>query len=429
MGCGCASSQCGCKNVRVPDGPPGAQGPSNYDLWIAEGNVGTVADFLEAMGGTPGADGADGSTIFNGSGAPASGLGDAGDWYYDTGTAGQITVYYNNNGTWQQTTVIASGADGDPGDDATTPVITSGSGSPSSNPGATPTLYIDTATDTLYNWVVVSATWANLGSIKGDQGDPGDDGDDGYSPVFLSGNGSPSSGTGNDGDVYVDTTNAPFLNSLYTKSGGSWSLMTTFGGAQVLYGSGVPGSGLGNVGDTYINYADTSAPIFYKKTNATTWTSQFTLTGAGTTGYLFRASVGADQYLPNSTAVTKVNFGDDATTPNYDQGNTWVGFLWTANQDVTGIRFLLENLTIQRSTTGQAVTYAVRIIKRSGGSGTTLASGSIIFDTGEASDTAAIIDAGTFNVVAGDEVYVEVEANTAPTYTFRITDGTFYNQQ
>lgn len=42
-------------------GAGGADGLSAYEIWLAEGNTGTEADFLDSLTGPPGADGADGA--------------------------------------------------------------------------------------------------------------------------------------------------------------------------------------------------------------------------------------------------------------------------------------------------------------------------------------------------------------------------------
>lgn len=425
MGC----SQCGCGNIRVPNGRKGDPGASAYQIWLALGNTGTEADFIASLQGGGGSAGADGSQILSGSGAPPSGLGSAGDWYFDNGTPGDITVYQNQGGTWVQVNQITSGEDGANGTNGLSLVVTQGVGDPASNPGQQPTLYFNTANGALWNWNVALQQWdIVIGTVIG-TGAPGDPGDPGYSPEILFGSGTPSAGTGNDTDVYVDVQNAPTTLAWYVKASGSWSLQASINAAQTLYGSGVPSSGLGNVGDTYVNFADTAAPIWYKKTNSTTWTQQFQLTGAGTTGYLFRASVGSNQNLPLSTGVQKINFGDDATAPNFDEGGTWVGYRWLANDDYAAMQFVLQDLTISRDTTSDAVTYTVRIIQRaSGGSTTTLASGSIIFSAAEASDKLANLSTGDVAITTGDEIYVEVEANVVPVTQFYVNDGYFFNQ-
>jgi hypothetical protein len=95
------------------------------------------------------------------------------------------------------------------------------------------------------------------------------------------GNGSPSAGNGKDGDVYLDLTDF----KVHTKSGGAWGSGTLFKGtngsngatgsaglkgATLLQGSGVPGSGTGDDGDTFL---DVTNHIVYKK-SAGAWASQ-----------------------------------------------------------------------------------------------------------------------------------------------------------
>ena len=47
------------------DGANGTNGDSAYDIWLAQGNTGTEADFLASLQGADGADGADGSNLTN----------------------------------------------------------------------------------------------------------------------------------------------------------------------------------------------------------------------------------------------------------------------------------------------------------------------------------------------------------------------------
>lgn len=426
MACGCGSSQCGCKNVRVPRGPRGLAGASAYQIWLGLGNTGTEADFIEAITGNDGSPGGTGSQIFSGSGAPGGGLGSAGDWYFDNGTPGDITVYQNQGGTWVQVNAITSGDDGAPGTDGDGVVVTSGSGNPSGTPDI-PTLYVDDAAQVLWNWNQNTSSWDNLGSIRGDDGGQGPAGNDGYSPQILTGNDAPASGLGNDNDLYLDVANFGRV-GIYTKSSGTWTLETTLSGSQQLFGSGAPASGLGWEGDVYWNIADTAAVSIYKKTGPTTWALQFTFTQGAGGGYLFRAEVGADQYLANSTGAQTLNFGDDATLPNYDQGDTWTTFQWTAPSAINNIKFVLNNLTLRRDTASQAVDYTINIIHRSGGTTTTRATAVMQFDVAEQQDSLAVLETALFNVIAGDQVYVTATASVSPTNQFYSTTGSFFNQ-
>lgn len=107
----------GVNGVDGTDGAPGTDGLSAYQVAVNDGFVGTEADWLASLVGAPGADGADGvdgtngtpgSVWYNGSGAPAGGLGVDGDYYVDDDTG---DVYQKVAGVWG---IVANikGADG-----------------------------------------------------------------------------------------------------------------------------------------------------------------------------------------------------------------------------------------------------------------------------------------------------------------------------
>lgn len=98
-------------------------------------------------------------------------------------------------------------------------------------------------------------------------------------------------------------------------------------GSQILYGSGVPSGSLGSVGDTYINTANGNV---YKKTGATTWTFEVTLSGtAGQNG----ASVLENQYPDLATLGTAYESLLVGRTPYVLAANTL-----TTNKDELYIR-------------------------------------------------------------------------------------------
>jgi hypothetical protein len=78
------------------------------------------------------------------------------------------------------------------------------------------------------------------------------------------GNGSPSAGSGKDGDVYLDLTDF----KVHTKNGSGWSAGSAFkgtngtngsagtNGKSVRFGSGAPGSGVGDNDDVYFDLTD-----------------------------------------------------------------------------------------------------------------------------------------------------------------------------
>ena len=118
---------------------------------------------------------------------------------------------------------------------------------------------------------------------KGDEGDPGLPGKDGN--IILTGEGTPSSSLGKDGDSYVNTLTWDY----YTKADGKWikagnikgekgnkgdtgskgdSGIAGKDGESLLNGKGVPSSFLGKDGDSYV---DTLTWDYYTKANGK-WT-------------------------------------------------------------------------------------------------------------------------------------------------------------
>lgn len=99
--------------------------------------------------------------------------------------------------------------------------ILNGSGLPNSSFGLDGDYYLDSITDILYG-PKVSGSWPATGIlIKGSTGATGPKGDSGYS-VFT-GAIAPSNSIGNNGDVYIRSSN----NTIYSKSAGVWQSPVT----------------------------------------------------------------------------------------------------------------------------------------------------------------------------------------------------------
>jgi hypothetical protein len=112
--------------------------------------------------------GIDGATWYTGSGAPSSGTGANGDFYFRTSNS---DVYQKISGSWS---VIANikGAQGDPGTNGTDGATWhTGSGAPSSGLGADGDFYL--RTDTYDVYLKSGGSWSISVNIKGPQGDPG----------------------------------------------------------------------------------------------------------------------------------------------------------------------------------------------------------------------------------------------------------------
>jgi hypothetical protein len=84
----------------------------------------------------------------------------------------------------------------------------------------------------------------------------------------------PQNTTGNNGDVFVNTSAGSFAQ----KVGGTWTVVYTISAANgangtMLYGSGIPGASIGKNSDSFI---DTLTGIFYQKT-AGVWSQVFSM--------------------------------------------------------------------------------------------------------------------------------------------------------
>ncbi len=157
-----------------PAGPAGATGPAG-----PQGPTGAT--------GPQGPAGADGSTVLNGTGAPASTVGNNGDFYLDT--AADVLYGPKAGGTWPATGTSLVGTPGPAG--ATGPAgpqgltgpqgpagadgstLLNGTGAPAVSVGHDGDFYLDTAADVLYG-PKAGGTWPVNGvSLVGPKGDTG----------------------------------------------------------------------------------------------------------------------------------------------------------------------------------------------------------------------------------------------------------------
>jgi hypothetical protein len=159
---------------------------------------------------------------------------------------------------------------------------------------------------------------ADAGGVPGAQGAPGPPGTQVYHGTTT-----PSSGTGINGDYYLNTATS----DLSQKAGGSWSVLTNLKGIQgiqgaggangstIIPGSGVPGSGQGNINDYYL---DLTGHMFYGPKSSGGWGAGFSLIGpAGTNGT--NGATGA-QGPPGSTGATGAAGATGATGATGPQG-------------------------------------------------------------------------------------------------------------
>jgi hypothetical protein len=155
----------GIQGVQGPTGATGSQGPAGSN-------------------GTNGTNGVDGRTVYNGSGAPSSGLGAAGDFYIDTSVG---NIHGPKTTVWPSGVSLigpagATGAAGSNGTNGTNgsngvdgKTVRSGSGVPDSGLGVDGDFYINTAANTIYG-PKTSGSWGSSTSIVGPQGSQGTQG-------------------------------------------------------------------------------------------------------------------------------------------------------------------------------------------------------------------------------------------------------------
>ncbi|MHA7100873.1 tail fiber domain-containing protein [Roseivirga pacifica] len=308
-------------------------GPKTAGAWGAPTSlVGPAgadgADGIDGTNGTDGVDGKDGNSFLNGTGAPATTLGQDGDFYVDT----NANTYYGPKtaGAWGAPTSLVgpAGADGADGIDGTNGTdgadgkdgnsFLNGTGAPAATIGQDGDFYVDTNANTYYGpksagaWGAPTSLVGPAGTdgadgIDGTNGTDGVDGKDGNS--FLNGTGVPAATLGQDGDFYVDTN----ANTYYgPKTAGSWGAPTSLvgpagadgadgidgtngtdgvdgingtdgvDGKSMLNGTGAPANTLGNNGDFYI---DTNTNNIYGPKTAGTWGTATSLIGpAGADG-------------------------------------------------------------------------------------------------------------------------------------------------
>lgn len=245
-----------------PPGPTGPQGPQGLT-----GPTGSTGP--QGPQGPQGVAGADGKTWHNGEGAPSNALGVNGDFYIDT----QSKSYYGpkTSGAWggAHTLVGPAGPEGPQGDTGATgaagadgPAWHSGDVPPDNSLGVDGDFYIDQSAGEYYgpktagDWGAPYSLIGPTGSTgpagpTGPQGDTGATGAAGAAGAdgrtILSGTTVPSSGTGANGDYYIETSNKVLYGP---KTGGAWGAGTSLIGPQGPQGPAGDAGPTGSTGST-----------------------------------------------------------------------------------------------------------------------------------------------------------------------------------
>ena len=122
--------------------------------------------------GEKGEQGADGSQILSGTGAPATTLGKVGDFYFDTSAR---AFYGPKTAAGWGTPIVLSGTGIDGVDGADGSQILSGAGAPATTLGKAGDFYFDTSARAIYG--PKTTTWGTAISLVGPQGPPGQSGE------------------------------------------------------------------------------------------------------------------------------------------------------------------------------------------------------------------------------------------------------------
>lgn len=234
-----------------PQGPAGPTGPTG--LTGSTGATGPAGP--QGPAGSTGVAGANGTTWYNGAGAPSTTHAD-GDYYLNTSNG---NVYQQVSSAWGspiENLVGPAGATGATGSTGATGVtgsagangnsVLNGSGTPSAGTGSNGDFYINTAANTIYG-PKAGGAWGSATSLVGPTGATGAAGSAGATgpagangtngtngSTWYSGAGAPST-THTNGDFYLNTSNG----DVYKQVSGAW-------GSPIENLTGPAGSGSGS---------------------------------------------------------------------------------------------------------------------------------------------------------------------------------------
>ena len=205
--------------------------------------------------GATGATGTAGSKILSGTTAPTSTTGVTGDYYFNTATK---TLFGPKSSTsWPTSGTLLTGLQGAPGSS-----ILNGTSNPSSTQGNNGDFFINTSTKTMFGpkangaWPTAGFSLVGPTGLTGPAGPTGPTGPAGKS--ILTGTTAPGSSAGNIGDLYLNTA----TNTLFGPKTSATAWPTTGvsligqAGKSILSGATTPTNTLGNNGDLYINTTD-----------------------------------------------------------------------------------------------------------------------------------------------------------------------------
>ena len=396
---------------------------TDFKIHTKSGGGWSAGSVFKGTNGSNGSNGTNGKSIRFGNGAPLSGLGDNDDVYLDLS---DFKVHTKSAGSWSGGTAFkgSNGSNGSNGINGKS--IKWGNGAPIGSPGDDDDLYFDL--DNFHVYPKSAGAW-NAAGKKLFKGDAGSNGVKGAS--LLQGAGSPLAGAGDDGDTFLDTTN----HVIYKKSGGAWasqgsSFKGTNGtngsngsnGNTLLQGSGAPSSGSGADGDSFL---DTTNHVVYKKSGGS-WSAQGSsfkgATGAGVSKH--STALGADTFLSSQSDATAFTTSGNLAYPTVlqlsdemeDTGGvvTRSGHTWTRRvaTTATGSKFTIN--TAGRYKIDYTATFNVQA--QSASANSVAITAFIDYSTD---------DGATFTTMVSQPVTVTTSSTTAVQTTVEVTKTIF----
>jgi len=272
---------------------------NNFKVHTKSGGAWGTGAVFKGSDGAAGSAGTNGKSVHFGNGAPGAGLGGDLDVYLDLT---DFKLHTKSGGSWSAGSAF-KGSSGTAG--ANGKSIKWGAGAPSSSPGADDDLYFDITNFHVYPKTSGSWDSANKQLFKGATGSSGSKGDAGAAGNTIhQGSGTPLSGTGVDGDTFLDTTN----HVIYKKSAGAWASQgSSFKGSNGSNGSnGADGAGVNKyssalTADTYLSTGTTASTATTAGSAAYPATLNLTDPMENVGGVVTRSSV---TYNRNGTGAT-----------------------------------------------------------------------------------------------------------------------------
>lgn len=216
---------------------------------------------------------------------------------------------------------------------------------------------------------VPSGTFVVISGVIGPQGPTGtgSPGAAGHTPVWYTGSGSPSGGTGVDGDVYTQTPNSGKI-VIWTKASGTWTSMATLVGNRYLgFGAADPNT-LSLVANTNDYYWTLVGTIYsYWVYNGSSWVVQFGFNIGGGGGSPTFAQVTTNSAALTGLVAWKKQNVDDLQKTTATQGTHNGTYTFDLTKPLT-VLTITDDTVLAYSNTSIDAIWKMEIYNSTGGS-------------------------------------------------------------